>query len=129
MKKVLIIGITGHSGKYFLQELIDNSNEVEKTAESIRVTLRENSDVSLLDKCNLPIERRIGDITDEAFLSEIMQGVDTLVHIAGIRYSRKVVSAAISSNVKRMILVHTTGVYSKYKSASSEYKEIDTEIH
>ena len=60
---ILITGITGHSGKYFLQELIDNSNEVEKATESIRVTLRENSDTTLLDKCGLPIERRIGSFT------------------------------------------------------------------
>ena len=122
---LLIIGITGHSGKYLLQELIDNPPNFEK----IRVSVRPKSHVSLLNNCNLAIEQFVGDIEDESFLNEIMQGVDTLIHIAGIRYSIKLINAAISNNISRMILVHTTGVYSKYKSASQEYKQIDNEIH
>jgi nucleoside-diphosphate-sugar epimerase len=126
---LLVTGITGHSGKYFLQELINNKTKVEKITEKIRVSVRQNSNTELLDNCNLPVEKCVGDITDEEFLNKIMQGVDTLLHIAGIRYSRKIVSAAIANHVKRIILVHTTGVYSKYKAASREYKQIDSEIY
>ncbi len=36
--------------------------------------------------------------------------------------------AAIKHNVRRAIFVHTTGIYSKYKSASKEYKRIEETI-
>lgn len=36
--------------------------------------------------------------------------------------------AAVKNNVRRAILVHTTGIYSKYKSASEEYKSIELSI-
>lgn len=38
------------------------------------------------------------------------------------------VEAAVKNNVKRMVLVHTTGIYSKYKAAGEEYRRIDAEI-
>lgn len=36
---------------------------------------------------------------------------------------------AIDANVKRMILVHTTGIYSKYKSAGEEYRQTDKIVY
>lgn len=37
-------------------------------------------------------------------------------------------NAAIKNNVERAILVHTTGIYSKYKSASELYNTIEKEV-
>ncbi len=54
-----------------------------------------------------------------------MEGVSTVLHIASITSSRIIIEAAIKKNVKWVILVHTTGRYSKYKSASKEYIEIE----
>jgi len=125
---LLVTGITGHSGKYFLQELIDNSEAVMREVGSIRVLVRSGSDTSQLDACDIPIDKCVGDISDEGFLRKAMQGVDTVLHIAGIRFSRVVIATAIASGVTRIILVHTTGVYSKYKSASREYEGIDSEV-
>ena len=36
--------------------------------------------------------------------------------------------AAKANNVKRIIFVHTTGIFSKYKMASGEYKVIEKEV-
>jgi nucleoside-diphosphate-sugar epimerase len=55
-------------------------------------------------------------------------GYDTLVHISSIRDSRLLVSTALSAGVRRLILVHTTGIYSKYKEAGEEYRQIDAEV-
>lgn len=37
--------------------------------------------------------------------------------------------SAVKKNVKRVILVHTTGIYSKYKEAGEEYRNIDAEVY
>jgi nucleoside-diphosphate-sugar epimerase len=120
---LLITGITGHSGKYFLQELIRNRYEG-----PIRCIVRETSDTSLIDNSGLNIEKVIGDLDDQEFMNEAMLTVNTVLHIASIFYSVTVMKAAVKNNVKRAILVHTTGIYSKYKSASEEYKDIEKTI-
>lgn len=120
---LLVTGITGHSGKYFLQELIKN-----KYAEPIRCIIRETSDTSLIDNSGLNIEKVIGNLNDKEFIDKAMDGVDTVLHIASIFYSVNIMESAVKHNVKRAIFVHTTGIYSKYKSASKDYKEIEYTI-
>lgn len=56
-------------------------------------------------------------------------GVDTVYHIAGIRWSKEVVQAAADSHVRRVIVVHTTSINSKYKKAGEEYKKIDDFVY
>lgn len=121
---LLITGITGHSGKYFLKELIKNNYETK-----IRVVIRGNSSFDYLEKSGLNIEILKGDLSDQSFLEIALKDVDTLFHIASIFYSVNVVKAAISNGVKRIILVHTTGIYSMFKSASYEYKAIEDQVH
>lgn len=121
---LLITGITGHSGRYLLQELVDNKYEG-----AIRCVVRETSDTSLLDNSGLKIDKVVGDLNDEAFVDQLMFGIDTVVHVGSIFYSVKLMKAAVKNNVKRAILVHTTGIYSKYKSASEEYKNIELTIN
>lgn len=120
---LLVTGITGHSGKYFLQELINHTYE-----DTIRCVVRSSSDTSLLDNSGLKIEKVVGDLTDQEFLDQCMKDVDTVMHIGAIFYSIVVMKAAVKNNLKRAILVHTTGIYSKYKSASEEYKNIESEV-
>ena len=120
---LLITGITGHTGRYFLQELINN-----KYAGPIRCIVRKASDTSLIDNSGLTIEKIVGDICDEAFLAECTKDVDTIVHIVNIRYTLNIMKAAIKNNVGRAICVHTTGIYSKFKSASNEYKIINEKL-
>lgn len=120
---LLVTGITGHSGSYFLQELIEN-----KYAGPIRCIVRNSSDTSLIDSSGLQIEKVIGDLNDKDLMDKSMIGIDTVLHIGSIFYSVKVIKAAIKNNVRRAIFVHTTGIYSKYKSASEEYKDIESEI-
>lgn len=120
---LLVTGITGHSGRYFLQELIKNKYEG-----SIRCIIRGNSDTSLIDNSGLNIEKLVGDLEDQEFMYKAMDGVNSVLHIASIFYSEILMKAAVKSNVKRVILVHTTGIYSKYKSASEEYKNIEQSI-
>ena len=120
---LLVTGVTGHSGKYFLKELINNKYEGQ-----IRCIVRATSDTSMLDKSGLKIEKLVGELTDQEFLDRAMVGVEEVIHIASIFYSHNVIKSAVKNNIKRAILVHTTGIYSKYKSASEEYKNIEKMI-
>lgn len=120
---LLVTGITGHSGRYFMQELIDNKYEG-----TIRCIVRETSDTSMLDNSRLKIEKVVGSLDNEDFVDEAMVGVDSVMHIYNIHHSPMIVQSAIKNNVKRVILVHTTGIYSKFKNASQEYKEIEKKI-
>lgn len=121
---LLVTGITGHTGRYFLQELINHKYEG-----PIRCIVRETSDTSMMDNSRLNIEKVCGDIHDEAFLDEVTKGVDSIVHIINVRHTLRVLRAAIKNNVKRIVSVHTTGIFSKFRIASEEYVIIEREIN
>lgn len=120
---LLVTGITGHTGRYFLQELIKNKYE-----KPIRCVVRKTSDTSLLDRSGLNFEKVYGNLDDEEFIRSVMVGVDQIMHIYNIHYSSKITEIAIEHNVSWVILVHTTGIYSKFKYASQAYKDIEQEI-
>jgi len=120
---LLVTGITGHTGRYFLQELIKH-----KYDDTIRCVVRKNSDTSMLNNSGLKIEKVVGDLNDKKFIDACMKGVDTVFHIANIRYSLDIIETAIRNNVKRAILVHTTGIFSKFRIASEEYKIIENKL-
>ncbi|MCA0170376.1 SDR family oxidoreductase [Bacillus sp. RAR_GA_16] len=120
---LLVTGITGHSGRYFLDELIKHNYEGR-----IRCVVRETSDTTSLDNSGLRIEKFEGDLSNNSLFNEAMIGVNTVMHIYNIHHSPMIVKAAIENNVSRVILVHTTGVYSQFKNASQEYKNIEKEI-
>lgn len=121
---LLVTGITGHTGRYFLNELIRNNYDG-----PIRCIVRESSDTSLIDNSGLNIEKSVGDLNDTDFIESSMVGVNTVMHIYNIHHSPLVVKAAINNKVKRAILVHTTGIYSQFKYASQEYKDIEKKVY
>ena len=120
---LLLTGITGHTGRFFLQELINNKYEG-----SIRCIVRETSDTSLLDSSGLHIEKVVCNLDDQESIEKAMVGVETVMHIYNIHHSPVIVKSAIENKIKRAILVHTTGIYSKFKDASQEYKDIEEKI-
>lgn len=129
MKRVLITGISGKNGRYLLEEMEKNKERDNLSDIHFKIFLREGSDTSYLDKTTLDIERYIGSIdTKEEAAGFVCGGYDTLLHIAGIQRSVQIVSAALEAGVRRFILVHTTGIYSKYKEAGEGYRIIDKEV-
>lgn len=118
-----VTGITGHTGKWFLDRLIK-----EKYQSKIKCLVRDNSNTTFIDKTGLNIEKIYGNLEDKELLESSMVGVETVLHISSIFFSNNVIDAAIKNNVKWAILVHTTGRYSKYKSAAEEYIKVEDEI-
>ena len=125
---LFVTGITGHSGSWLLKRL-----EKEKYEGRIRCVMRNSREEApekykLFEECSLSVEFAVGDLNDETFVVQSMEGINTVIHISGIFLSKKILTAAIANQVSRLILVHTTGRFSKYKSASQGYIEIEDEI-
>lgn len=120
---LLVTGITRHTGRYFLQELINHKYEG-----PIRCIVRKTSDTSMLDNSGLNIEKVYGDLNDKEFIKEVMNGVENIMHIYNIHHSPMIVEAAIENNVKRATLVHTTGIYSNFKYDSQGYKDVEKKV-
>lgn len=118
-----VTGITGHSGRWFVDRLVK-----EGYRGKIRCVVRTNSNTKFLDNSRLDVEKVVGDLDDADFLTATMQDVKTILNIAGIFWSEKVIEAAIKNKVKWAICVHTTGRFSQYKSASQDYIRIEDGI-
>lgn len=118
-----VTGITGHSGRWFCERLINEGYKGK-----IRCVVLEGTDTSFLGCTGLDLEIVVGDLNDQEFLNSTMTGCNTVLHIASIFYSRNVITAAVLNKLEWAILVHTTGRYSKYKSASAEYIAIEESV-
>lgn len=123
-----ITGITGHSGKWFFRRL-----EEEKYPGKIRCVMQQTvseapDKYKIFENSKLDLEFAVGNLNDDDFLKESLEGIDTLVHIAGINLSALIIEAAVQNEVRWAILVHTTGRYSKFKSASSGYIQTEDKI-
>lgn len=121
---IAVTGLTGHSGGFLLQQFIDNGYEGK-----IRCLVRDSTDTGRLSASGLDIEIFRGDIQNVGDLTAFADGAETVIHIAGIWRTLKLLEAISRVNsVKHVILVHTTGIYSKHKMASEEYKEIEAKM-
>lgn len=116
MKKLFVTGLNGRTGRYLLEELLkDNDFEIYASTRS-----NTNFDKKI-NKVNL-------DLENEKEVINTLKNIDIVFHIAGIQKSINVIKASLINNVDWVILVHTTGIYSKYKAASQEYLKIEKEI-
>lgn len=132
MSRILAItGATGRkSGGAFASLISQRRDEIDTLfSGGMRALVRSTSNTEELLAKIPDIELFSGEITDEKLLETFLEGVDTLVHIAGIRFSCEIVRAAAKCKVRRLLLVHTTGMYSKFKSASEGYKSTEEEVY
>lgn len=131
MKKILVLtGVTGKSGGALAEIIGHNLDSVNLMfPDGIRTVVRKTSKTDRLEEAIPKIQKIIGNLTDPETLNSLLEDADTLVHVAGIHWSREVVQAAAENHVRRLILVHTTGIYSKYKAAGEEYRKIDKFVY
>lgn len=122
--QVLITGLTGKTGRCFLSELMQRGTQ----GNCFRALVRSSSDTRAIEESGLAIALCRGDLDSAEDLKRAMQGVDTVLHIAGVHKSLPVVQAALDAGARWLILVHTTGIYSKYKQAGEAYRQIERQI-
>jgi len=119
--ELLVTGASGHSAKYFFQRL-----EAENYDKKIRCLVRKNSSIEHLKSCKLNLDFVYIDLLEDVHqLHDYFKGVKTILHIASIKLSKTVIEAGTQAGVEWFICVHTTGRYSKFKSASAEYVETE----
>lgn len=119
---ILITGLTGTSGSAFYKILCQNNY-----SEKIKVVVRDTTDISIFENSPLNIELVVGDITDTQFLIKALAGCEMIFHIAAKNKTQAIIDAAIASpQVKNLILVSSTSIYSKYYKTST-LKEAEKE--
>lgn len=128
-----ILAVTGLSGKKsgggIAQILSAHKDEVlAKFPGGVRALVRSTSDTSKLDATALGFEKQYGELADSVYLEQAFRDVDTVLHIASISLTTYIVDAAVRCHVRRLICVHTTGIYSKYKEAGEVYRIIDAYV-
>lgn len=117
---ILVTGATGNTGGIVLDKLLRQKGIAPSNIVMIarRDVIRDG------------IITEIADMTDEAALAAVFAkyNISRVIHIANIRFSPLIMELAEKHGVQQVILVHTTGIYSKYRSYSELYKEIEQEI-
>lgn len=126
-KRILVTGATGRSGRVFLSQLADLREAEGALPFSVTVVARDPSRVHL----SAPEVKVVkGDLEDPNFLQQAVRGHDTLLHIAGIHLSASLVEAAVAAHdgPRWLILVHTSGIYSRFKAAGEYYRMVEADI-
>jgi dihydroflavonol-4-reductase len=116
--KALITGANGFTGSHLVKALLDRGIQV-------AAYVRESSDLTRLN--GLMIDFHYGDITDTAKLTQAMQGVDVIYHIAAyvelglvdaakmeranVQGTQAVLRAMQAANVPKMLYCSTIGVF------------------
>ncbi len=110
----------------------------------VKCIVRSSSDLSKHDHIKIPIEYIECDLEClvdmshnqgeeiinplNAIIDKALIDVDVILHIASIKYSKAIIELAKKHEVKRVVLVHTALMYSKYYKYAKNYQRIEGEI-
>ena len=113
--EVLITGASGFIGRHAQAHLLD-------AGFSVRVLLR--SETSFENDCHSKLKKYYGNLTDAGSLRKACEGVDYVVHLAGIAHvneakkdylhkinvngTKLLINAAIASKVKKFVLISSS---------------------
>lgn len=116
--------ITGAAG--FIGEFVVRETYKENPMENVRFFVRSSTNRKFLMK--FPAEFFLGDLKNINSVKKAMEGVTEVLHLAGIRYSPNIIKAAKEAGVKKVILLHTTQMFSKHLKEAKKYKKIESII-
>lgn len=120
---LVVTGASGHSARYFFENL-----SAENYNKEIKCLVRKGSKVEHLRRYHLKLNFIEVDFNDVGHLKNSMKGSKTVLHIASIKLSTNVIKAGAEIGIDWFICVHTTGRYSKFKSASADYIDIEDKL-
>ena len=118
---LLVTGGAGNTGTLFLKQL-----RATGFSDEIRCLVQPGTEtVALRD---LDLHFYTGDLWQVEDIRPAVQGVDTLVHIAGITMTPTLITLAQQEGIRRLIVVSTTGIYSRFNDLSRQYLAIEQMI-
>lgn len=138
MQTVVITGITGKSGQYFLKQLVKEREQLKEyrfilLCRKAGAYSKNTTGYTLVQRalekedCNISV-LEVDLQNPEEVRKVFTKPVDMLIHAASVKLSMNIVPIAMAAGVDNYILVHTTGIYSKYKAAGEEYRQIEKRI-
>lgn len=110
-EKLIIFGARGNTANYFLKIL-----EKEKFEGEITVVSRDKNKNNYFNQFKLNFKILNGDIKETSFLEKCFDNIDTVLNLANMENSPKIVEIGSKHKVKWFILVHSTMIFSKNKS-------------
>lgn len=120
----ILTGATGLTGKLFLERLA-----AIKPGTQLFCLVRETSDTDKIEKLNLNLNYYRGDSnlaeTWERIFNE--NNFQTIIHLVQLRQVPTILNSLKKfQQTPRLIIIGTTGVYSKYNQYSAEYQEAES---
>ncbi len=138
MYTVVITGISGKSGQFLLQRMLREADRLKQYQFVLLCRKRDaqsknTAGYALIERVmadqKLNLVLREVDLTDaESVKAVFAERVDLLLHIASVKLTMNIVPIALEAGVDNFVMVHTTGIYSKYKAAGEEYRQIERKI-
>lgn len=123
---LLVTGATGLTGTLFLGHFAKSSPGSE-----VHCLVRQQSDRHPIEQLNLKLSYFIGDSSTNQTWDEILAEYvpTTIVHIASIRHTPVILKRLQTlGQLPRLIVIGTTGVYSKYNQYAAVYRDIESQL-
>lgn len=118
---IFITGVTGLTGRFLLEEL-----RLAGYQGYVRCLVQTSSDVSWIQDDK--VELYEGNVNDYASIIPALDGVLAVIHLVNIRSSLQIIRACQEADVKRVVFINTTGIYSKYQQYAEEYKSLEAKM-
>ena len=130
MQKVFVTGITGKSGMFFLREIVKAADAANPKFE-YTFLVRSEAKAEVVREVYPKAKVFIAGLDETKRIREhlLANNYDIVFHIAGVGMSSELVEQVVQSpSVRWLILVHTTGIFSKYKAAGEFYRVTEQHI-
>jgi len=116
---ILVTGDTGNTGNEVIKLLLQKYKKEELVGCSRTVSFKD----ALIDHEQV-------DLSDLEQLKKILisRNIKKIIHTVNIRHSLDILKLADELSIEHVVLIHTTGVYSKFRSYSELYEKIEKSI-
>ena len=119
---ILVTGATGHLGSFLIEGLasIKHTPVCRRNGtgrSDIRCFIRKTSKTKIIEQHN--VQLIVGDLEQRDSLYPAMEGMDCLIHLAGMQFYKNVLDVGIVSEVRRIILIGSAHSYSKADKAKA----------
>lgn len=123
---ILLTGATGLTGSLLLKKLIKSTSGNE-----FLCLVRPTSDRNLIESLDVNIRYFQGDCSSAKTWQQLLSShnPETIIHIASINYMSTILDGLNEAHqYPRLIVIGSTGVYSKYRQASQLKKMMETHL-